>query len=289
MSQLGCYYIDLDRSLGEDFSEYEFNAEGIPLVRFHRQPNWQHNPITVSQYGLYHYNRYCRTQAPESRQLFLKLADWLVDQAMPTSYGSLTWFYQVAMDFYRITPIWISGMAQAQAISLLLRAHQQTGDTKYLQTAQKAWPVLQLPVQQTGVLNRFPDERPIIEEYPSPFFLTGVLNGFIFAIFGVHDYALYTETATARDFFDELIFSLQQNLWRYDSGFWSYYDLKPPLRLASRCYHRLHIRQLQTLFEISGTEIFKTYAESWQRYATSRRCRIKWLCHKIRQKLLLRI
>lgn len=289
MSQLGCYYIDLDRSLGEDFSEYEFDANGIPLVRFHRQPNWQHNPITVSQYGLYHYNHFCRTRASESREIFFRQANWLVDQAIPTANQSLTWPYQVAMDFYRITPPWISGMAQAQAISLLLRAHQTSGEKRYLQTAHKAWPVLQQPKNQGGVLDHFPDKLPIIEEYPSPFFLTGVLNGFIFGICGVHDYAVYTESPAARAFFDELIVSLQQNLWRYDCGFWSYYDQKVPLRLASCCYHRLHVRQLRALAEISGIEIFNIVAERWQRYATSPLSRTRWLLHKIRQKLWLRI
>lgn len=289
MSQLGCYYIDLNRHLGEDFSEYEFNAAGFPLVRFHRQPNWQHNPITISQYGLYHFNRSRQTRSAESQAIFLRQADWLVDHAAATTYQSLTWFYQVAMDFYRIVPPWISGMAQAQAISMLLRAHQETGDDRYLQTAQQAWPVLQRPIDQGGVLGHFPDELPIIEEYPSPLFLTGVLNGFIYGIFGVYDYAVYTEAPAAGQLFDTLVHSLQQNLWRYDCGFWSYYDLKAPLRLASRCYHRLHVRQLQALAEISNIKIFKIVAERWQHYANSPLSRARWTLHKIRQKLLLRI
>jgi hypothetical protein len=75
------YYIDLNRCLGEDFSEYEFDREGIPLTRFHRKPDWQHNPITVCQYGLHHFNQYLRNQKEESREIFLSQARWLLDHA----------------------------------------------------------------------------------------------------------------------------------------------------------------------------------------------------------------
>jgi len=283
--KLGRYYIDLNLCLGENFSEYEFSREGIPLTRFHWKPDWQHNPITVCQYGLHHFNKYLRNQNEESREIFLIQAKWLLDNAENGANNSIVWRYRFDIPFYNISAPWISGMAQGQAISVLLRAYQLTGDEKYLDTAHSTWKIFHLSVDKGGVISYFPDQKPFIEEYPSPAFLTGVLNGFIFAIFGIYDYAIYINKNFAHDFFLKLIDSLKDNLYRYDCGYWSYYDLMKPLRLTSKSYHRLHIEQLNGLYEITGEKIFKTFGERWRGYLFSSKCNFKWLVRKIYQKL----
>jgi len=283
--KLGKYYIDLNLCLGEDFSEYEFSPDGIPLTNFHRQPNWQHNPITICQYGLHHFNRYLRTEDVKSKEIFLTQANWLVDHAEPGAGDSFVWYYRFDLPLYKIKAPWISGMAQGQAISVLLRANQLTGEESYLKIAKSAWKSFHLLVEQGGVISNFPDGNPVVEEYPSPEFLTGVLNGFIFAIFGVYDFAHYFENENARQFFLKLIDSLKYNLHRYDCGYWSYYDLKSPLRLTSKAYHRIHIKQLNALYQISGEELFKTFEKKWQGYLYSTKCNLKWMARKIHQKV----
>jgi len=283
--KLGRYYIDLTQCLGEDFSEYEFNREGIPLTRFHRKPDWQYNPITVCQYGLHHYNIYLRRQNEESKNIFLSQARWLLDNAETGTNGSMVWYYRFDVPFYKISATWISGMAQGEALSVLLRTHQLTGEEKYLEIAHATWRSFQIPTAEGGVISYFPDGSPVIEEYPSPKYFTAVLNGFIFAIFGVYDFAVYTKDKQARQFFFKLIDSLKNNLYRYDCGYWSYYDLKSPLRLTSKSYHRLHIEQLNELHEITKEEIFKTYRKRWQNYLFSSKCNFKWMIRKIHQKV----
>ncbi len=284
---LGKYYIDLDLCLGEDFSEYEFNTEGIPLTRFHRKPDWQHNPITVAQYGLHHFNNYLRNQNQESKKIFLTQANWLVENAEPGANGSIVWYYRIDLPFYKIFAPWISGMAQGQAISVLLRAYQLTDAGKYLEIARHAWIVFDFPVNEGGVVSYFPDQKPVIEEYASSEFLTGVLNGFIFAIFGVYDFVQYVNDKHAKQLFLKLIDSLKYNLERYDCGFWSYYDLKSPLRLCSKAYHRLHVKQLKALYEVTEDELFKSYADRWQNYLKSLKCNLKWMAKKVHQKIFL--
>lgn len=283
--KLGNYYINLNLSLGEDFSEYEFSQEGIPLTRFHRKPDWQHNPITVCQYGLHHFNKYLREQDERSKEIFLIQANWLVENAERGANDSIVWHYRVDIPFYKITAPWISGMAQGEAISVLLRAHQLTGEQKFIDTAQGAWKIFQVPAHDGGVISYFPDNRPIIEEYPSTEMMTGVLNGCISAVFGVYDFAQYLDDKQADQFFHKLIDSLKHNLNRYDCGYWSYYDQKPPMRLTSKAYHRLHIEQLKVLYEITGDVIFKNYGGRWQRYLKSSKCNLKWIVKKIHQKL----
>jgi len=283
---LGPYPINYDASLGEDFSEYEFDPQGIPLTRFERRADWQHNPITVCQYGLHHFNRYWWHQDVRSRETFLTQANWLVQNAEAGPGDSTVWYYRISVPLYRITPPWISGMAQGEVLSVLLRAHQMTTDPSFLDTAHGAFKIFHLSVQQGGVISNFPDGRPIIEEYPSPTMMTGVLNGFIFACLGIYDYALYLDDCQARELFSRMMDSLKANIHRYDSGFWSYYDQHSSHRLASRAYHRLHIEQLKCLAELTGEPIFRDFERRWRRYHDSKRCHLRWVLGKIRQKWL---
>ena len=287
--KLARYYIDLNRRLGEDFSEYQFDAAGVPLSRFHKKPDWKHNPITVCQYGLHHYNRYLGNQSDKSREIFLTQANWLVDHADEVEHGAIVWKYQFDILSHNITAPWVSGMAQGQALSVLLRAFQLTNDKRYLSPVKGAWSIFHIPVTDGGVISYFPDGKPIIEEYPSPDQLVGVLNGFIFAIFGIYDYALFTDEKSDYQFCSQFIDSLAHNLHRYDCGFWSYYDLKQPLRLASKPYHRIHIEQLNQLHRITNQRVFRSRHDRWKEYLSSVNSNLRWIIRKVHQKALVRL
>ncbi|MDW7682148.1 MAG: D-glucuronyl C5-epimerase family protein [bacterium] len=287
--KLDCYHIDLNQGIGEDFSQYEFDENGIPLTRYQRQPNWKHNPVTVCQYGLFLYNRWLRSHEQKSKKLFLSQATWLVQNAEPGSNGALVWYYRFDLPYYQIKSPWISGMAQGEALSLLLRAHQITADDNFFTTAEKAWCVFENDVQNGGVISTYADGQPVIEEYPSLHHKSCVLNGFIFGLLGVYDYFIYADHSAARELFYRLISSLKNNLFRYDSGYWTYYDLKYPLRLASKTYHLIHLEQLKTLHKLTGESFFEDCYQQWQAYHKSIKCNLKWMLRKFHQKLILRI
>jgi hypothetical protein len=141
-------------------------------------------------------------------------------------------------------------------------------------------------VAEGGVL--FTDERGDvwIEEYiVSP--PTHILNGFIWALWGVHDYFLATTSQTAQDLFRRGVKTLRNNLDRYDLGFWSLYEqsgTRLPM-VASPFYHQLHIVQLRVMARLTGDEIFPCFADRWQRYAHSRAKRTRALCYKSAFKL----
>ena len=59
---------------------------------------------------------------------------------------------------------------------------------------------------------------------------------------------------------------MKENLYRYDSGYWSYYDLEYPY-VTDYYYHTIvHIPQLKILFQLSADPFFQKYAEKWQAY-----------------------
>ena len=94
-----------------------------------------------------------------------------------------------------------------------------------------------------------------------------ILNGFVWALWGVRDFALWSRDAEAGAIFEEAVSTLQKNLGRYDAGFWSLYELTPagPRMLASPYYHRLHVIQLHVLHRLTGQSVFREYAERWAR------------------------
>ena len=116
---------------------------------------------------------------------------------------------------------------------------------------------------------------------------THILNGFIWAAWGVYDYFLATESNTARDLFAQAVRTLRANLNRYDLGFWSLYEQSGTLlpMVASPFYHRLHVVQLRVMHRLTGDETFARRADKWEAYARSRAKRTRALCYKSAFKL----
>ncbi len=284
MEKLKKYYIDYSKAIGEDFSEYEFNEQGLPLVRFSRAADWQHNPVTISQYALYNFNRYLNSNNEQEKKLFCKLADWLVHHAEPGANESRVWYYHVDIPFYQLKKPWLSAMAQGQALSALCRAWQLTGDERYLNPARKSFPIFSIPVEEGGIMRNYPDGSLSFEEYPStpPSY---VLNGLIFALFGLYDFYLADNNDLAYELFKKATVGLKENIAWYDTGFWSFYDLMPPVRLASKRYHRLHILLLQNLSEITGEHLFSEVAERWNHYLKQPACHVRWFMSRIKERM----
>jgi hypothetical protein len=100
---------------------------------------------------------------------------------------------------------------------------------------------------------------------------THILNGFLWASWGVYDYALYTEEEKAGELFDEAVKTLKDNLSQFDARFWSLYEQSGTRMkmLASPFYHSLHIVQLRVMYRLTGEAIFSQYADRWQAYRDS--------------------
>lgn len=250
-----------------------YDACGVPMLNYRGTLGVQYNPVAIAQYGLGNYNLYCRTRDPARKQKFLIAADWLVSHQERNAAGLLVWNHQFDWD-YR-TPLkapWYSGLAQGQGISLLVRAHLVTREDRYLRAADGAFACFLTTVDQGGV--SFVDNAGDLwfEEYiTSP--PTHILNGFIWASWGVLDLYLATSQTAVKDLFARAIETLARNLHRYDTGFWSLYEqagARMPM-LASVFYHSLHITQLKILNKLTGNPLFDRFARKWQEYLLDKR------------------
>lgn len=263
------------------------DASGIPMLDYRGAIGLQYNPIAVAQWGLGNFNLFCRSQDATRRGKFLQAADWLVGQLEQNQNGVWVWNHHFDWEYRDLLKApWYSGLAQGQGISLLLRAHKHNGADSYRQAAQRAYSAFQTTVDDGGVL--FFDERGDVwlEEYiVSP--PTHILNGFIWAAWGILDYALALDDSEARQLFRRSVDTLLHNLDRYDTGFWSLYEQSGTRlkMLASNFYHQLHIVQLRVMYHLTGNSRFADLADRWDRYAASRTNRARAFCYKSAFKL----
>lgn len=265
-----------------------YDEAGIPLLNYRGKLGIQYNPIAIAQYGLGNFNLFCRTGDLGRRQKFLKVADWLVRNLEKNHAGLWVWHHHFDWE-YRSTlkAPWYSALAQGQGISTLVRAYQITSDPVYLNTATRAFETFQKTIEEGGVV--FIDEHRNIwlEEY-IVFPPTHILNGFIWASWGLYDYFLATGDKLAKRLFDEAVRTLSINLPKYDTGFWSLYEVSGTRlkMLASPFYHKLHVVQLKILFSLTGNDTFSFFSEKWEKYRRKRVNRNIALLYKIAFKLL---
>jgi heparosan-N-sulfate-glucuronate 5-epimerase len=295
--------VDIGR-LGEYYMQFREKADyrghyddaGIPVLDYHGTIGLQYNPIAIAQWGLANYNLFHETGDDVRWQKVLKAADWLAANLERNVQGLWVWNHHFDWD-YRDTlkAPWYSGLAQGQGVSLLLRvqAHTQaqsqsnSDDGRYQRAADRAFAALTLPIDQGGVLFEDAGNNLWIEEYlVNP--PTHILNGFIWALWGVYDYWLARGDASAKRVFDRGVATLLQNLARYDTGYWSLYEQSGTRlkMLASPFYHQLHIVQLRVMCNLTGDTRFREVSEKWEGYARRPGNRTRALIEKSIFKLL---
>lgn len=281
----GEYYM-----LFREKSDYSgpYDASGVPMLDYRGVIGLQHNPIAIAQWGLANYNQFCATHDGVRAEKFLKAADWLCANLEQNAFGLSVWNHHFDWE-YRDTlrAPWYSGLAQGQGISPLLRAYVHTEDEKYRSAAARAFVALTRLQSDGGVLFEDEEKNLWIEEYlvDPP---THILNGFMWALWGVFDFWQECGDTAARTIFDRGVLTLLRNLRRYDTGYWSLYEqsgTRLPM-LASPFYHRLHIVQLRVMARLTGESEFARVAERWEKYAELRMNRTRALLEKSAFKLL---
>lgn len=207
-------------------------------------------PVAIFQYGLGAYDLHLASGKTDDRYLhkFIQCAQWAVSNQEPTGAWN---------NFFFIYPQHPYGaMAQGEGASLLLRAYAETGDKQYLSKAQKAIDYMLKPAANQGGTS----DGDIMLEYTH---LPAVMNGWIFAWWGLYDYVMATEDkGYYKERLDTSCKALENYLPSFSTSYWSMYDLAG--HMASPFYHHLHIAQMQAMYQLTGHDIFNKYARRWQ-------------------------
>ena len=218
------------------------------------------------QRGLGCYERYVAGEGDQWLASARETADLLVREQREDGGWEHRFHYPHTFD---IAPPWLSGMAQGEGASLLVRVHDATGEDRYAEAAHRALGPLSRTAADGGASAPL-DGTLVPEEYPTePPSL--VLNGMIFGLWGLRDVAVGLGEESARAAFEAGVDALARSIGRWDTGWWSAYDLHPHRvrNVASIGYHALHIAQLEATDALAPRPELAEAARRWAGYAES--------------------
>jgi heparosan-N-sulfate-glucuronate 5-epimerase len=254
------------------------DREGVPLfdLRHIKQPHKLiYHPIVIIQYGLG--NHQIGLDGSKNAEHSFWLATQWVEQNIELEplgrFGGL--YYQFPITFPRVSPPWLSGMAQGQALSLLMRAYHYKPNPITAASAASVAQSFNYLIDEGGILESTPQGNFFVEEYaykPS----IHVLNGALYGLFGLYEYiSCFKDQQLSSQFF-KCLEGIKEMLPLYDLGGWSRYSLGLRYDVAPSYYHQVHIRLLKLLGVIWGEESFVWYADHWNNYFQSRKNRYKY-------------
>jgi len=227
-------------------------------------------PVAIFQYGLGAYDLYLASGKTDNRFLrkFMQCAEWALNNQEPS--GAWNNF------FFRHPQHPYGAMAQGEGASLLLRAYMQTSEQSFLSSSKKAIDFMLKPLSEGGTA-----DGAILMEYTH---LPAVMNGWIFAWWGLYDYVLLThDEGHYKVRLEESCKALEERLSSFSNSYWSMYDLAG--HIASPFYHHLHIAQMQAMFQLTGHNIFREYGTRWQQQENSRLNHVRAFVKKAWQKV----
>ena len=221
-------------------------------------------PTVMSGTIINFYNMY--QQSPEQYYIdqIMLYAHWLKDHAI-ISDSIAIWTHPYKFTKYDIDYDWTGAWAMGNILSALARYYQISADPQFMQLGKKAVKAFSTKIEDGGILAIDQNFDYWYEEYPTiP--KSSVLNGHINGILGLYDFWRVTQYPLAFELATKGIFTVKNNLDKYDSGYWSYYDLEYSY-VTDYYYHKIvHIAQLSILYQISGDKIFKEYEQKWRNY-----------------------
>ncbi|CUN52281.1 D-glucuronyl C5-epimerase family protein [Roseburia inulinivorans] len=264
--EISDYYVDFSEKINY---KYLFDSNGVPLLDYKGTVGVRYNPCAIAQYGLGLCSMYIKTKERKYIDKIRKQAEWISNNTKigKNEVGRLE--YDFAGEAYNqvLDKGYISAISQGQAISFLVRAMIILGDYKYLDTANKLFASFKYSIYDGGVVNYDEKSRIYLEEYPTKK-ISCVLDGFIYAMFGVYDYYLITADTDAENIFFDCCNTVEDRLKEFDLGFWSRADVyvEKPKMPASKFYHNVHVQQLKALYKITSREVYIEYARKWEQY-----------------------
>ncbi len=245
-----------------------FDEDGIPVRIENNKRVYRYS--TICSYALTHWELYLESGNPEFAKKLVKIADFLSESAQTDPYGAALLSHEGRL----------CALNQGQAISVLCRAWQYTGQKYYLAIAERCLIPFQYKIEDGGVVGEISKINCSWYEEYTKLPLNHVLNGKVYSLLGIYDLWEVTKKNSVKKILDEGCLSMQKALPLFDAGYWSYYDIAEDGRnyVASMMYHNLHICQLQILYKLTNNEEFKKSADLFKKYSDSylNRFRAAW-------------
>lgn len=261
--KLGAYYLDMR----EAFQQYEagifgdFDKFGVPMVGWGR--NAKYSAVNIAQYGFILHDIWLVNKSPEYKNVMTACLNQLV-QMESLENNCIFWREPEATIRYNLKENWTSAMSLGECLSFYLRMYQINNDEYILEKCQKIYHSTKVMVADNGVKRIDLNGNLWLEEYPST---PGsfVLNGFIYAIFGLQDYYRITKNPEVKIDLEKYFQTLRLNCDKYDVGYWSIYDLQYKELVKYYYQKNVHIPQLDAMYRLTNHIEFKRLSDKWRK------------------------
>jgi heparosan-N-sulfate-glucuronate 5-epimerase len=262
--------VDDEKILGAKFAVMDDSGVVTVNLMSPQGPRKRYVPVTISQFAMANYNMYVKTGDGAYREAMTVQTDWLLRNLSEFgAFGAWRYMYDYSAPGYDCRAPWTSCIAQGQGVSAMIRAHSLSPDARNEKVAKLASRAFEVPVQEGGV--RWTDGHGCVwyKEYACSR-SSNVLNGMVFGLFGLKECASYFHDGDADRMFLEGVRTLKRHLPDFEVGVypffkWSRYD-DGVIALAARRYHRIHIRQMEELYRMTGDRFFADYSARWRRF-----------------------
>ncbi len=243
------------------FDDYAQDKNGVILFELNGQQYY--HPVQIAQKMIHFIASYHRTGNYEYITKSELFAHKILERTL-LSQGALFFPYDFdwtlgGFGIYMKAP-WYSGMAQGQLLSAFVRLYNITKKQEYLQASHEIFKSFALANRTSTPWIAYIDQEGYywIEEYPAieP---NHVLNGFIFAIYGLYDYYLMVKTDESKKLLQGAITTIAAHIKGYRrEGKPSVYSLIH--EVSYPFYHLVHTDQLKMLYKITGDSFFSDMA-----------------------------
>lgn len=221
--------------------------------------NFENNPTAKAQCALAVHDAAIAFNDTAALQEFQNLAEWFL-----LNHVNGQWQFGFDLPSRDLKAPWISALTQSQGISVLLRKYQLSNDQRYLDVATKALQYLRKPLEEGGLSKKM-SKGVFYEEYPNIKKPSHVLNGHIWALFGLWDFYRVTGDEVAKKMFDDGVLALRTELSKYDFNCWSVYSQDNSLDWVTGAYQQFIIEQLRVVSSITSDTFFDNQANKWEK------------------------
>ena len=224
------------------------------------------HPVAYAQYGISALLEYQSSGQQVWLDRALRHAERLVQ--IHTDRGD-AWHFPYLFDWTytgkTLRAPWWSAMGQGEALSLFVRLYEETGDEKWRSAADHTWLSLTQDRSAAEPWATMTDNGLLVfEEYAGNLPPLKVLNGHLFALFGVYDYWRLTGDPAAAAHLDAAATTVLDVMPKIRvPGGVSYYCWQDACRQKvwqNPTYHVIHSWQLDTVGRLTGDERFSQWA-----------------------------
>lgn len=270
-SELKGYYNNMKEKVS--YMPHLVESDDMPIIHTESGQDF-YFPVAIFQFAFGLLDFYLETKDKKYLDKFFQCAEWAVNNQLENgAWDNFSYIYRENQ---------YGAMAQGEGASLLIRAYKMFNDEKYLCAARKAVDFMIADVKDGGC-TLYQNKEVCLLEYTH---LPIVLNGWIFAWWGLYDFYLVTEDKKINKIMQNSLDTLVAKLPMFSNRYWSMYDIDG--KIASPFYHNLHIAQMQAMYILTGEKVFDYYSKLWKSRQGNRIFKLIAFVKKAFQKIIER-